>query len=156
MGGQLVPVSADGSFEVDVPLPAVDTTVTIAAEAVDRAKNAGGASVEVVVDRTAPQLTVDGPTKGAVLGESTVTVEGTVVEPHLEAITVDGQPATVTGQAWQATVGGLADGGHVFQVRAEDRAGNATALPWPVTIDLAAPEVVITSPSGGAHARRPR
>lgn len=84
------------------------------------------------------------------LGESVVTVEGTVVEPNLGAVTVDGQPATVTGQAWLATVGGLAEGSHVFQVRAEDRAGNATALPWPVTIDLNAPEVVITSPAGGA------
>src|SRR5947208_2215083 len=62
-------------------------------------------------------------------------------------VTVGVTPAIRSGNAWVATVGGLADGSQALDVVATDEAGNAMIVPWPVVVDVQAPEVHITAPA---------
>lgn len=146
--GQPVPVGSDGSFAAHVPLGG-EGEQAIAVVATDNAGNAAPASVSVTVDRTPPTFAFASPAAGALLGTQPVLTQGTVEDPHLEAVTVDGVTATVTGLAWQALVAGLDDGPHAFAAVARDTAGNEATLTRSVTLDTGFPVVTITTPADG-------
>ncbi len=152
-GGRSVPVEPGGTFSVDVALPA-EGDVAIPFAATDAAGNASPpAELHVVVDRTAPTLTIVSPSPDVVLGALPIIVQGTVVDATSTTVTVDGQAATRTGQAWQASFASLPEGNHRFTVVATDEAGNDTTKTVDVFVDLSPPEVAITQPPTGTLTR---
>ncbi|MGE0454287.1 MAG: LamG-like jellyroll fold domain-containing protein [Vicinamibacteria bacterium] len=141
-----------GPFACAAPLLA-EGTAEIALSATDAAGNAAAASVTVVVDRTAPALAIVAPTAGAAIGALPVVVQGTASDATAVSVTVDGEPASVTGSAWQASITALTEGDQVFTVVARDAAGNETTRTVAVVVDLGPPAVSIDAPAPGALTR---
>ena len=111
-------VHADGSFEAPVSL--VEGSNSIAIVATDSAGNQGSASLTVTRDTTPPTLTMDAlPSE---VSSATVTVTGSV-ENSVSFVTVNGQPVTVSGGRYSASVA-LSFGSNVIFVQATDAAGN--------------------------------
>src|SRR6185503_6669974 len=132
------------NFAVDVPLPG-EGEIPIRFAAIDAAGNSSPPTeVRVIVDRTAPSVTIVSPTQNQALGALPIIVQGTVEDATTTTVTVDGQPAGRTGQAWQASFATLPEGDHRFTVVATDQAGNSTTNTLDVFIDLAPPVVTIT------------
>jgi hypothetical protein len=72
----------------------------------------------IVLDALAQSLT----------NQRQLTVNGTITEANLTAITVNGVTATVTGNRFSATVP-LTEGANAVRARAEDLAGNSRSEP---------------------------
>jgi hypothetical protein len=137
------------SFAADVDLTAEGKN-DFAIVATDAAGNSATKTVSIVRDTVAPTVTVASPAKGSVVGANPVLVRGTAQDATALTVTVDGTAATVTGEAFEASIDNLTEGPHVFQVVATDAAGNATTKAHDVTVDLKAPIVVISSPAAGS------
>jgi hypothetical protein len=156
--GQPVPLEG-GQFAVPVPLPA-ETLTSIAFRAVDAAGNETVAAIDVLVDRTAPQLTIVSPVPGQanVIGALPLVVQGLVedaTETRVTVATPGVEPviAARTANAWQASVFALSDGPHELTVTATDAAGNTVSRTVKVFVDLLAPQVTITAPAPGTLTR---
>ncbi|MEM8963524.1 MAG: Ig-like domain-containing protein, partial [Acidobacteriota bacterium] len=105
----------------------------------------------IVYDSTVPVVTITDPTPAEVVGATTVTVSGSVAEPHLDRVTVGGVVATVTGNAFLALGVPLpSEGDNVITVSAEDRAGNVGDATVTVERDTTSPTVDITDPAPGS------
>ncbi|HSF39574.1 MAG TPA: Ig-like domain-containing protein [Thermoanaerobaculia bacterium] len=120
----------------------------IVARAVDTLGHASEtAPAAVTRDTLPPQIAITEPVRDALLGSRTVTVRGTVADPHLERVTVLGIEATVTGGTFEATGIELPEGPSEITAHAADRLGHeADAAPVPVVVDTRAPVVRLDSP----------
>ncbi len=127
----------------------VDVMVT------DDAGNEGTDSVTftvtaVIVDTTAPTVSITSPTNGSSLPSSSVTVTWTAsdgtgsgidtIEVKLDA----GTWTVVTGSTREFTA--LAEGAHMVSVRVTDNAGNSATIGVTFMVDTVDPSLSITSP----------
>ncbi len=140
---------AGASFQASVTL-AADGAAAVTVRAVDRAGNAGEATVNVERDTTAPVLTLSEPGAGAVLAARTVTVSGVASDPHLDGVSVDSQSVTPDPAGAFTTTVSLPEGAHTLTVEAWDAAGKRASLTRQLTIDLSAPDVHLIAPRPGA------
>ncbi|NOZ79671.1 MAG: hypothetical protein GXP48_10930, partial [Acidobacteria bacterium] len=140
---------AGSSFQASIPLTS-DGSHQLTVVATDAAGNTAHATVTIERDATAPVVTVAEPGPTAVLGAGQVTVAGTASDPHLQAVTVDGHPATLGSAGQFSSTLSLAEGPHAISVTATDSLGNAATVTRHVTIDLSAPTVSFTQPASGA------
>ena len=101
------------------------------------------------LDTTPPAVAITDPAEGAVIGEGTVTVTGTVIDAHLAMVTVNDLAATVTGDAFTIAGVPLVEGINTLTVTATDGVGLSTTVQLSVTMDTLAPVVSITAPSDG-------
>jgi YD repeat-containing protein len=118
-------------------------------KALDAAGNQAQKTHSIVVDSQAPALSVSQPAAGVVLKDPAVDVVGSVSDPHLGAVTVNGTAAAVTGTSWLARQVPLAEGDNTLTARAEDQAGNAAQVTRTVVRDTQAPVVAVTDPAPG-------
>ncbi len=160
VNGQAVTVAPGGSFSATIandvlgmPLSGIEGVREIVFVARDAAGNETTTSVSVLFDRTPPALTVASPLQGAIIPSSSVALSGTVADATAVTITVEGSPATVTGQAWSTTLASLVEGSLTITVRAVDAAGNESTVIREVEVDLGPPTVAITSPAAGTLTR---
>ncbi|MEM1177096.1 MAG: Ig-like domain-containing protein, partial [Acidobacteriota bacterium] len=121
------------------------------------ATSAGGQTGQLILtvirDSTAPALTLSAPADGAVTADAVVTVRGSVVDPYLEALAVNGAAATVTGDpasgaTFEASVT-LAEGNNRLRVEATDRASNRSGAEVEIALDTRAPALSILDPAPG-------
>jgi hypothetical protein len=140
-----------------------DTTATddgaqpIIATATDGAANVGTVTRTVIVDNTAPDTEiVSGPTDDITQTEAVFTFSGTdALTPSLRltfAWRLDGGAWSTFSAATSATVTGLGQGAHTFEVKARDLAGNEDATPAARSFGVGGPTVTvaITVPAAGA------
>jgi len=129
-------------------------THTVDVRAYDLVGNLATSSVTFSVDLTAPTVAVSGPAAGSWFGGSPVAVSWTGTDPlsgldryetRLDAGAYSGNGLTAT-----RTFSALAEGAHTVVVRAVDRAGNAATASVAFSVDLTAPTVAVTSPTGSA------
>ena len=132
-------------FVAEVPLQ--EGVNAIVARAVDTLGHpAETASASVTLDTLAPVIAITEPQANAQLASRTVTVRGTVADPHLDRVTVLEVEATVTGSTLEAVVE-LPEGGSDLTARAVDTLGHAAVSdPVPVVVDTLAPVVRLDSP----------
>jgi RHS repeat-associated protein len=108
--------------------------------------------VVVVLDTQPPVLTLDAAALPELTADPTVVVTGTAADPHLDAVTVKGVAATVSGEDYAATAVPLDEGPNPIFARAVDTLGHASeTAPATVTRDSLAPQVAITEPAAGAE-----
>ena len=88
VGGQPAALSG-GAFSLP-GVALVEGPNTIALSATDRAGNAGPATLHLVLDTTPPTLAITSPTQNALLGALSADVSGTVSDPNLDSVTVEG------------------------------------------------------------------
>ncbi|WP_291983732.1 Ig-like domain-containing protein [Luteitalea sp.] len=151
IGGASVPV-VGGAFTYSAPTGTDGTQVYIVT-ATDAAGNETTQSVNVVVDRTAPVLSVSSPVEGATVSTVPLVVTGLVTDQTATTVTVNGQPATLVADAWSISLTSLADGPQTLTAVATDAAGNVVTVTRDITLDASAPVVVITAPAAGALTR---
>jgi hypothetical protein len=129
------------------PGPLSEGDHTIDARAHDLAGNQATASTTVVIDLTAPTITLTG-------GPTGVTGDATPTFTFVGSADVVGTTCALDGGAAAActsphTTTSLADGAHTLVVAGTDAAGNVGTLTVDFTVDTSAPTVSITSgPSG--------
>ena len=132
-----------------MPLP--EGASQIAARAVDQLGHAAdSAAVPVVVDTLAPVVHLDSPLDPLV-DSATVTVTGTVEEPHLDSVEVAGLSAEVAADGTFSVADvPLVEGPNEVVATARDGFGHeATSEPVLYVLDTLAPEIAITSPADG-------
>jgi hypothetical protein len=132
-----------------------DGTHTLTATAADQGSNPASAQRVVIVDNTPPQAQItDGPSGQITSTSATLTYTGTdnltPVGSLVFAWRLDGGAYTPFAAATTASVSGLADGLHLFEVKVRDLAGNETALPASRTFTVSALSLQVTSPPAGA------
>ena len=122
----------------------------VALRAVDGAGNVGTASLRLILDTIPPAISVLQPAAGALVGALTVTVSGTVSDPNLDTVTVDGGAAVVEGSAFRRDGVPLVEGANTLTATARDRAGNSASATGSVTADTKPPAITIGAPAPGA------
>ena len=107
-------------------------------------------------DSVAPSLTVEAP-MGTSSGSptyttsDTYTVSGTVgdADSGVDAVYVNGSPATISGSSWSTSISLSKDTSKKIEVYAVDRAGNKTdTITRYVQYDSGAPTLTVTAPTG--------
>lgn len=130
-----------------------DGTHTISVTATDAVGNVGSASLTggLVVDRTAPTVTVNAVTTNA----ANPVLTGTVNDPTAKvAVTVNGQTltATVSGSTWSVTVSAPPEGTFDVSVTATDPANNVgtASLLGALVVDRTLPVITVNPTGTGA------
>ena len=135
-------------------VPLAEGANVLTATATDAAANSAEASVAVVLDTQPPTIAITDPAAGTTTAAATVTVTGTVADPHLDRVAVNGTPATLSGGAWSVTLP-LAEGGNEFVAEAFDLLGHSAQDAVTVVRDSTAPEIAITVPEEGSYFNTP-
>jgi hypothetical protein len=143
--------SSSGSFAVSVPLLEGNNLLTAAA------RNSQGevstASIQVTLDTTPPQITIDSPLNGSsttatsitVTGKANDLVVGTVNDQQVQ-VTVNSVAAQVANRSYQALNVPLALGDNTITATGRDRAGNgATATITIRRVTLTQPQITLIS-----------
>jgi hypothetical protein len=119
--GQVNAVRDGARFDCTLALEEGDHVVPVVVT--DVAGNEAQRELLIVVDTTAPVVTILEPEDASVTNAATVEVFGTATDAHgLDSVTVNGQAAGA-GEEFSAVVT-LQDGLNEIEVRATDRAGN--------------------------------
>ena len=134
----------------------LEGTNELAAHGVDKAGNPGDATLHVVLDTRAPDLTVT--TAGGCTNAASIEVRGTVLDSTNTIINVAGVAATVAADhTWSATVPLAGEGSTPLLITATDAAGHTTTATLSLTIDRTKPLLDISesgAPFTGGTLRR--
>ncbi|MEW6684157.1 MAG: Ig-like domain-containing protein [Nitrospirota bacterium] len=130
-------------FEASVTLTEGDNLLTVVAA--DVAGNSATAIRTVTLDTQPPHLIITTPAPGALTNSRTIRVAGTVDDPSA-TVTVNGQPAPITGSAWEYTVS-LAEGDNAVAIRAVDAVGNGATRALSIVVDSIPPVVQANAPA---------
>ena len=130
-----------------------DGTQTLVTTAVDRAGTGTTVSRLVIVDNTAPDTQITSvPAETTQDTTVTFTFAGTdnlTPETSLAfAWRLDNGPWSAFGSATSAAIAGLAQGPHLFEVKARDLGGNEDPAPAQASFTVSALRVTITEPAG--------
>jgi hypothetical protein len=133
VAGLAVPVRADGTFSIRMPL--VEGTNTFDVVASDLAGNRNTVSVVVTRDTVAPSITVDPITPSIItdLSRNLVNVSGTVTGSDVSLVTVNGIAVTLGPGGTFRRQFSLSLGSNVFVVEAQDDVGNRQTATTSVT-----------------------
>lgn len=129
--GDAASVDVTGVWSMDVTLSEGTNTLTV--EATDAVSNTNTVVVTVVLDTTAPTLTITAPAAGTHVSEASVVVTGTTEAGAM--VYVDGVLAEmVSATHWEAMVV-LAEGTNTVTVMAQDALGNSVSMTRAVVYD---------------------
>ena len=138
----------DETFTVELELPEGDS-VLVAQAADTLGQVSTSAPVSITIDTLSPVVTLAEPLQPLV-STLIVDVTGTVADPHLETVTVDGIAAIVVGGQFTASGISLVEGSNLLTATAVDTFGHsATSNEVEYILDTIPPEIAITSPVEG-------
>ena len=116
------------------------------AVAEDSAGNRSEVEIPILVDRTAPELSLLSLPEDAPVDGRSLSVAGSIYDEGAVSVTVDGQPAELLEHGWRADLSGLTPGVHPIEVVARDEAGQETRVIRTVTVvEPEGPTVVAAS-----------
>jgi len=150
VGGNEVPVAADGTFTTQLLLDEGMNTIRV--ESFDAVWNLATETLRVELDTHAPALDVSEPADGFATNASSVTVKGTADAGSV--VTVNGKQVPLTGERFSATVT-VVEGDNTVEVVALDPAGNPRIKTLTVRRDSTPPRLTMTFPQDGAVLRDP-
>jgi len=152
-----VEATVTGDRFVAEPVPLEEGANELVAEAVDTLDHrASSPPVTVTRDTLPPEVAITEPAAGAELDARTVTVRGTVSDPHLARVTVGAVDAIVTDGTFVAEGVELPEGDAeivAHAVDALDHAADSEAVP--VVVDTLPPVVQLDSPADPLVAASP-
>ncbi len=120
INGSSEPVSG-GSWSGYVSLSEGSNTITAAA--VDAGGNPGSDSITVYLITTAPAVVISSPADESTTEISPITVTGTVDDPAITSIDVNGTIEPVSGGLWSSSLS-LSEGANIITATATNDAGN--------------------------------
>src|SRR6266516_424050 len=100
-------------------------------------------------DVTPPVITITQPANKFITREAQVGVAGSVQDETATTVRVNGQPASMSGASFSATVALSAEGNNVLHIVATDAAGHSTDSSRTVIHDTQPPVLTLTSPADG-------
>lgn len=101
-------------------------------------------------DTTPPYVTISQPAEGALLNSTRVQVNGTVDDPSVRTVSVNGVQANVSNGGYSASIS-LTEGANTITAIATDPAGNQGRATRSVTVDTQPPGVSIVAPQNGRN-----
>ncbi|MEH7633752.1 S8 family serine peptidase [Bacillus pumilus] len=148
---EIAKVKADqsGVFKEKVTVSSGEHVFT-AATVTDKGATKRSKPVKVIIDQTAPVLTIDTPKKGKKTNKESLTVEGKVTDDHLAQVTVNGKKATTKDGTYSARIL-LENGENTIKVTAKDAAGNKTTKKINIDVQYEAPEISELTPAENVH-----
>ncbi|WP_282067979.1 S8 family peptidase [Bacillus pumilus] len=148
---EIAKVKADqsGAFKEKVTVSSGEHVFT-AATVTDKGATKRSKPVKVIIDQTAPALTIDTPKKGGKSNKESLTVEGKVTDDHLDQVTVNGKKASVKDGKYSARIL-LENGKNTIKVTAKDAAGNKTTKKVNIDVQYEAPEISKLTPAENVH-----
>ncbi|MDY7093844.1 MAG: Ig-like domain-containing protein [Acidobacteriota bacterium] len=144
-----VTLTLDGQSFVSGTEVAAEGAHSLAVNAVDDAGNETVVNLTFSIDISAPAVSIGQPAAASLHAEAAVDVVGTVHDPHLLEVRVNGLAAQVTGSTFAVSGVPLAEGETVLTAVATDAAGNSSQASRSVVLDATAPAVAITDPAPG-------
>lgn len=135
------------SWSGTVPLLPGANTITVTA----RQPESATATVvtSIVLDSTAPVLSVSAIADDSYTSTPTQNISGTVSDPWLDKVTVNGEPVVLTGDRFSSAVT-LSGGANSIVVAASDLAGNVSIDRRTVHFDTSLPVITVTAPADNA------
>ena len=146
----ILAVLLGGRFDAQVALPEGQSTAVV------RAFDLAGNVTEVAVDvrrLSIPSVTVTSPEDLSLVKSDSIVVEGTTTPGA--TVSVNGQPATVTGSTFTAEGMPLADGANIFDVVASGPGEGKSPAKVTVFRDQTPPRLTIYAPRDGQVVRQP-
>jgi hypothetical protein len=143
-------VAADGTFSASVPAALTEGHYTVSAVVTDALGNPSSDTGALVVDTTAPVVSVVAP---SLTNDRTPTLTGTSDEPvgSIVSLSISGQSFTtivMTGGTFSVAVpAALADGDYMVTASVVDAAGNTGTDTDDLTVDRTAPQVTVDAPA---------
>jgi Tol biopolymer transport system component/flagellar hook assembly protein FlgD/fibronectin type 3 domain-containing protein len=147
IGGITVTVNSDGSFSYPVTLH--DGPNDVSVSATDSAGNQTIDSRTIILDRTAPALSISSPADNIATKMSVVDVIGSVDEESAVTVRINASEsvlAHMNGRDFSLTVTPVY-GINTIEVTATDRAGNTSALKRTVIFDDQNPSLSVVDPA---------
>lgn len=140
----VVDVDDDGEFSIPIELNE-GANELVAVNVMDDEEVDESEPVNITLDTTAPELTIDKPADGEKTNRETVTVEGTVQDDHLDYVEVNGQSANVSDGHYSKRI--LLDNGeNDISVVAVDEAGNESTETVTIDVNYDGPEIENLTP----------
>ncbi len=96
----------------------------------------------LIVDSLSPEIAITSPVDGFVTDQTQLSVSGTVVDPNLASVSVNGVPATVGGGSFTASIV-LVEGTNQVVAVAVDALGNTTQTTISVVLDTTPPILTV-------------
>jgi len=148
VGSQQATVGADGAFSVaDVPLSEGRNEIRATARDTFGHETVSD-PVVYELDATAPQIAITSPANGEVVTSLQIVVAGTVSDPNLAEVTVNGVTATLdAGAGTFSAVVALADGANTLTAVATDLGGHTAQATVTVLLDSLPPSVSLDLPA---------
>ena len=140
-----VVVTADGTFSFHTTLTEGDNEFK-AISTLDGRETGSSTPVTVVLDTVKPELTITNPIDGEKTNRESVTVQGTVMDTHLDSVTVNGQKVSIAEDGTYSKRILLDPGVNEVKVIAKDLAGNKKTLKISITANYSAPEITNLTP----------
>ncbi|HEV8659273.1 MAG TPA: Ig-like domain-containing protein, partial [Thermoanaerobaculia bacterium] len=141
-----------------VPLDLLEGPNTLTAVATDAAGNTATASLSLVVDTRAPELSVTSPAANACIDATSIEVRGRAIDPALKSVKVMSLDATVAADGtWSVIVPAPNELTYTMTIEATDTLGHSTVSVAAVTIDRTPPQIEVTEsglPFDGAITNR--
>ncbi|MCY7538272.1 peptidase S8, partial [Bacillus pumilus] len=144
-----VKTDQSGAFKEKLTVSSREHVFT-AATVTDKGATKRSKPVKVIIDQTAPVLTIDTPKKGEKTNKESLTVEGKVTDDHLDQVTVNGKKATIKGGKYSARIL-LENGKNTIKVTAKDAAGNKTTKKINIDVQYEAPEISKLTPAENVY-----
>jgi RHS repeat-associated protein len=133
-------------------LVATDGEATLELEVTDARARSDRRTLTVVVDKTAPVITVTAPAENpAEIRLTPVVLRGTVVDTHLADFRIDGSPVVISSLSTFSHPLDLAPGTRTFVLLARDAAGNKTTYSQVLHLEGRTPTVLLLSPFDGSE-----
>ncbi len=142
IGGAAATIDPVAKTFASDPIALIEGRNTIAARATDSAGNTVTAELHLELDTRAPALSVDTPAAGACIDATAITVAGTVSDPRIESVKVNGIAATLDRGSWTASVP-ADEGAQLLTIVAADTVGHLTTVTRSVLVDRTAPVIEV-------------
>ena len=144
---------ARGTF-TSPEIPLLEGENAIVAIASDAGGQTASASIQVIVDTRAPELTVSAPLSGACIDATTIDVRGTATDSALKSVKVTAGASSIDAviaadSSWSASVPAPAEAEYALKVEASDTLGHTSTAILAVTVDRTPPRIDV-SESGAA------
>src|SRR5947208_611445 len=137
-----------GSVAVPVALQAQNTFQVLA-----RAQGSSSGFLDVrfaATDTTHPAITITSPAPGLITRDTLVTVAGSVQDQTATSVAVNGQAASMTGNAFSLSARLATEGQNALHIVATDAAGHSTDSVRTVIRDTQQPVLTVTNPANNA------
>lgn len=147
VNGVQTAVTADGGFSAAVVLAEGPNVITVTA--VDDLDRKANTTRTIILDRTAPALTISLPADNSMTDAVVSTITGSVDAASTVTVALNSDTplaATMDRESFSGTVN-LTEGMNTVQITATDLAGNTSSAKRTITYDALLPRLAITQPA---------